>query len=164
MKKIIFIGILTFLAGNVFCQATMDKDQQKKVKDIHKEVVKKHADILKDPNITADEKKRRVDVTKSERDAKLSALLNSDQVNAVKAKDPISWDKMYLKIEKQEKAKLKAERDQRLREVDSQIRDVNSQNDDVKRQMNDLKRKQKDLNDQQKILKAKKKAINAEYK
>jgi len=164
MKKIIFISLFVFLTGNVFCQATLDKAQQTKVKEIHKNVSKEHNDILKNLTMTVDEKKSRVDGTKSTRDAQLADLLNSEQINAVKAKDPIDWNKMYLKIEKQEKSRMKAEMDQRLKEVDREAREIKDQQDDAKRQMNDLKRKQKDLGDQQKELKNKKKNIKAEYK
>ncbi len=166
MKKIIFIGILAFMAGNVFCQtaAPMDKDQQKKVKNIHKQVEKQHEDVLKNQTMTADEKKARVQATKNERDAQLDEVLTPEQASAVKAKDPINWDKTHGKIDKQEKSRLKAEKDQKLKDVDKQSRELESQQDDVKKQMNDLKRKQKDLDEQQKALKKKKKDINAQYK
>ena len=164
MKKIIFIGFFVFLTGNVFCQATMDKVQQQKVKEIHKNVSKEHDDILKNLTLTVDEKKSRVDATKNARDAELAAVLTSEQVNAVKAKDPIDWNKMYLKIEKQEKSRMKDEMDQRLKEVDKEAKEVKNQQDDIKKQMNDLKKKQKDLGDQQKALKERTKMIKAEYK
>jgi len=164
MKKIIFIGLFVFLTGNVFCQATLDKDQQRQVKEIHKNVSKEHDEILKNLTMTVDEKKYRVDNTKSARDAQLAEILNSEQINALKVKDPIDWNKIYLKIEKQEKSRMKAEMDQRLKEVDKEVKEVKTQQDDIKKQMNDLKKKQKDLGDQQKVLNEKKKKIKAEYK
>ena len=165
MKKSIFIGIFVFLAGNIFCQTTpMDKNQQKAVKQIHKEVQQQHNDVVKHPTMTVDEKKARVEATKNERDAKLSGLLTSEQVEAVKVKDPIDWNGTVKKIDKQEKSRLKAERDLNLKEVDKEVRDIEGQQDDIKKQMNDLKRKQKDLDDQQKVLKQKRKDINAQYK
>jgi len=164
MKKIVFIGIFVFLAGNVFCQAPLDKDQQKKVKEIHKNISKEHDGILKNQTLTVDEKKSRVDATKGARDAQLADVLTSEQIDALKAKDPIDWNKMYLAIEKQEKSRLKSEMDQRLKEVDKEVKDLKNQQDDVKRQMSDLKKKEKDLGAQQKELSAKKKSIKAEYK
>jgi len=165
MKKIIFIGVFMFLAGNIFCQTTpMDKDQQKKVKQIHKEIQKQHGDVLKHPTMTVDEKKARVEATKSERDAKLAELLTPEQAEAVKTKDPVDWAGTHKKIDKQEKSRLKAERDLKLKEVDKEARELESQQDDIKKQMNDLKRKQKDLSDQQKVIKQNRKDINAQYK
>jgi len=164
MKKIVFIGLFVFLAGNVFCQTTLDKVQQKKVNDIHKSVSKQHSDILKNQILSVDEKKSRVDATKSARDAQLEEVLTSEQIEALKAKDPINWNKLYLQIEKQEKSRLKAEMDQKLKDVDKEVKDVKSQQDDIKRQMNDLNKKNKDLSAQLKELNAKKKAIKAEYK
>jgi chromosome segregation ATPase len=163
MKKIIFIGLFVFLTANVFCQAP-DKAQQKKVNDIHKSISKEHGDILKNQVLTVDEKKSRVDDTKSARDAQLADVLTSEQIDALKAKDPISWNKVYLQIEKQEKSRLKSEMDQRLKEVDKDVKDLKGQQDDIKKQMSDLKKKEKDLSEQQKALNAKKKAIRAEYK
>ena len=142
----------------------MDKNQQKQVKAIHKKVQKEHSDILKDPLLTADEKKSRVESTNRERDAKLAEVLTPEQVMAVKAKDPISWKKTLDKIDKQERSRLKAERDQKLSEVDKQARVIASQQDEVKKQMNDLKRQQKDLDAKQKVLKQQKKEIKAFYK
>ena len=164
MKKIILVVAAIFWAGSVFCQAPLDKDQQKKVKEVNKSVSKEHDAILKNSTMSVDEKKARVEATKNSRDAQLAVIMTPEQVVALKSKDPVDWDKAILKIEKQEKARLKDERDQKLREVDQKIRDVNSQQDEVKRQQNELKRKQKDLNDQQKSLKTQKKGINAEYK
>ncbi len=166
MKKIVFIGLLVFMAGNIFCQtaAPLNKDQQKKVKNIHKQMEKSHNDVVKHPTMTAEEKKSRVHATKSERDAQLAAVLSPEQVEAVKAKDPINWDGTINKIDKQEKSRLKAERDQKLKEVDKQNSDLEGQQDDIKKQMSDLKRKQKDLDDQQKSLKQRKKEITAQYK
>ena len=166
MKKIIFIGIFMFLAGNIFCQTItpMDKNQQKTVKQIHKDVQKQHNDILKQPTMSADEKKDRVEASKSQRDAKLSEFLTYDQVVAVKLKDPIDWAGAHKKIEKQEKSRLKAERDVKLKEVDKEVRVLDGQQDALKKQMNDLKREQKNLDEQQKALKQRKKEINAQYK
>ena len=164
MKKIVFIGLFVFLTGNVFCQATLDKAQQKKVNEIHKSVSKEHSDILKSQILSVEEKKSRVDATKSARDAQLDDLLTSEQIDAVKAKDPINWNKVYLQIEKQEKSRLKDEMDQKLKDVDKEVKDVKSQQDDIKKQMSDLNKKNKDLGAQLKELNAKKKAIKAEYK
>ena len=164
MKRIIFIGLFVFLTGNVFCQATLDKDQQKKVKEIHKKISKEHDDILKNQTLSVNDKKSRVDATKNSRDAQLEVVLSSEQVNTVKAKDPIDWSKTYLKIEKQEKSRMKAEMDLKIKEVDKESKDVKVQQDDIKKQMKDLKGKEKELGDQQKALKEKKKAIKAEYK
>jgi len=164
MKKIILSVLVMFLAGHVFCQAPLDKSQQKRVKEIHKSVTKDNDAILKNSAISADEKKDRVDAIKNSRDARLAAILTSEQIAAVKAKDPIDWNKVYNKINKAENSRLKAERDQKLKEVDKQMKDLDSQQDDIKRQMNELKRRQKDLTNQQKALKAKKKEINARYK
>ena len=164
MKRIILVVFAMFLAGSVFCQTPLDKTQQKKVKEIHKNVSKEHDAILKNLALTADEKKARVDATKNARDAQLAAIMTSEQAVALKSKDPIDWKKAYLQIEKQEKSRLKDERDQKLREVDKLIRDVDSQKDEIKKQQNELKRKQKDLDDQLKELKTKKKGINAQYK
>ena len=165
MKKSIFIGIFVFLAGNIFCQTTpMDKNQQKAVKQIHKEIQQQHNDVIKHTTMSVDEKKARVEATKSERDAKLSGLLTSEQAAAVKAKDPIDWNGTVKKIDKQEKSRLKAERDLKLKEVDKDARVLDGQQDEIKKQMNDLKRKQKDLDDRQKELKQKRKEINAQYK
>ena len=164
MKKIVFIGLFVFLTGNVFCQATLDKAQQKKVNEIHKSVSKEHSDILKSQILSVEEKKSRVDATKSARDAQLDDLLTSEQIDAVKAKDPINWNKVYLQIEKQEKSRLKSEMDQKLKDVDKEVKDVKSQQDDIKKQMSDLNKKNKELDAQLKELNAKKKAIKAEYK
>ncbi len=164
MKKLFIIGLLLFMAGNVFCQTAIDKDQQKKVKEIHKQVQKQHDEVVKHPSMSVDEKKNRVYATKNERDSKLADVLSPEQMEAVKAKDPIDWDGTIKKIDKQEKSRLKAERDQKLKDVDKQNRDLESQQDDIKKQMNDLKRKQKDLDEQQKALKQQKKDINAQYK
>ena len=165
MKKVIFIGIFMFLAGNIFCQTVpVDKNQQKQVKQIHKEIQKQHSDVIKHPTMTVDEKKARVEATKRERDARLSGILSSEQVEAVKLKDPVDWNGTHKKIDKQETSRLKAERDVKLREVDKEIRDIDGLLDDIKVQMNDLKRKQKDLSDQKKVLKQKRKGINAQYK
>jgi len=164
MKRFIFIGFLISLSGIVLCQTPLDKTQQKKVSEINKQVQKQHNDILKNSALAVDEKKSRVEATKSERDAELAKVLTPDQVNAVKAKDPINWTKVMDQIDKQERSRLKGERDQKLKEVDQQIRTVNGQQDDVKKQIKDLQRKQKDLNDQQSALKKKKKEINAYYK
>lgn len=153
-----------FLAANAFCQTPMDKDQQKEVKAIHKQVLKDNNDILKNQNLTADEKKYRIEASRNARDAKLDRALTSEQVSAVKAKDPINWDKTFNQIDKQEKSRLTAERDQRIREVDRELRDLSGHQDEIKKQMNDLKRRQKDFSDQEKILKNKKKSIKAEYK
>ena len=164
MKKIILSVFVMFLAGHVFCQSPMDKDQQKKVKEIHKKVTKENDVIMKNSAIAVNEKKALVDANKNARDAQLAVVLNSEQVAAVKSKDPIAWDKVYNKIDNMEKSRLKAERDQKLKEVDRQIRELDGQQDDLKRQMNELKRRQKDLDDQRKALKTQKKGINAQYK
>ena len=164
MKKIIFIGTLMFLAANSFCQTPMDKDLDKQVKAIHKQVLKDNNDVLKNQSLTAGEKKNRIEASRSARDAKLAGVLTSEQVNAVKAKDPINWDKTLNQIDRQEKSRLTAERDQRIREVDRELRDISGQQDDIKKQMNDLKRQQKDFSEQEKVLKNKKKSIKAEYK
>ena len=165
MKKSIFIGIFMFMAGNIFSQiAPMDKSQQKRVKQIHKEIQQRHNNLIKHPTMTVDEKKASVEATKSERDARLSGILSPEQVVAVKQKDPVDWDGAVRKINSQEKSRLKVERDQKLRDVDKEIRDVEGQQDDLKLQINDLKRKQKDLDDLQKILKQKRKDINTQYK
>ena len=164
MKKIIFIGFFVFLAGHAFCQEPLSKDQQKRVKAIHKEVLQEHNSIVKNQNISAQEKKSRIESTRSQRDTKLAAMLSSEQVNAVKAKDPIKWDKTHNQIDKIERAQMNAERDLKLREIDRQSRELSSEQDNIKKSLNDLKRKQKDLADQQKALKQKKKEINAQYK
>ena len=164
MKRIIFIGFLISLAGIAFCQAPLDKAQKKKVSEINKQVQKQHNDILKNTVWTVEEKKSRVETTRHERDAELAKVLSSDQVTALTAKDPVKWDKTISQIDKQERSRLKGERDQKIREVDQQLRVVNGQQDDVKKQIKDLQRKQKDLNDQQSTLKKKKKEINAYYK
>lgn len=163
MKKVLFISIFVFLAGNVFCQA-LDKDQQKKVKEVHKNVSKELDGILKNQVLTVDEKKARVDASKSSRDAQLAVIISSEQIDAVKQKDPVDWNKTILKIEKQEKSRLKDEMNQKLKEVDGEIKDLNTQQDDLKKQMSDLQKKQKSIGEQQKSLKAKKKAIKSEYK
>ena len=164
MKKIILSILVMFLAGYVFCQTPMNKDQEKKVKEIHKSVTKDNDVILKNSALSADEKKARVDANKSARDARLAVVLNSEQIAAVKVKDPIDWNKVYNKIDKAEKSRLKAERDQKVKEVDKQMKELDNQQGELKKQMNELKKKQKDLSDQQKILKSEKKAINAQYK
>ena len=82
----------------------------------------------------------------------------------MKLKDPVDWDGTMKKIDKQEKSRLKAERDQKLSEVEKEVRDLKGEQEDIKKQMNDLKRKQKDIGDQQKVLKQRKKDINAQYK
>lgn len=164
MKK--FISILAFisLAGVVFCQTPLDKNLQKKVADINKQIQKQHNDILKNTVLTVDEKKSRVEASKTQRNAELEKVLTPEQVTAVTAKDPINWSKVNDQIDKQEKSRLKGEKDQKLKEVDQQLRALGSQQDDVKKQIKDLQRKQKDLNDQQSALKKKKKEINAYYK
>jgi chromosome segregation ATPase len=134
------------------------------VKEITKQVQKQHDDIVKNSIITVEEKKSRVEASKSERDAKLAEFLTPGQVDAVKAKDPVDWKKINDKIDSREKSRLKSERDQKLKDVDRQMKDLESRQDDIKKQMNDLKRKQKDLDEQQKALKRQKKNINAEYK
>jgi len=164
MKKIIIVVFAMFLAGSAFCQTPLDKNQQKKVKAIHKNVKKEHDAVLKDAALTVDGKKARFDATKIARDAQLAVLLTSEQIAVVKSKDPIDWNKAYQKIEKQEKSRLKDERDHKLREIDKQIRDIESQKDELKNQQNELKRRQKDINDQLKALKTKKKGIKAQYK
>ena len=164
MKRIVLFGFALLVAGNVLAQTPMDKEQQKKVKDIHKRVAKEHDIILKNLALTVDEKKARVAATQNDRDAQLAALLNSEQITAVKAKDPIAWSKVYSRIEKQEKSRLKDERDQKLKEVDRQIKELDSQQSDVKRQMDELKRKQKELDAQHRALKAQHKEIVAQYK
>ena len=142
----------------------MDKSQQKMVKQIHKETQQRHNDVLRNPTMTANEKKAHIEASKSERDAKLSGLLTSEQVATVKAKDPINWNGTVDKIDKQEKSRLSAERDMRLMEVDKELRGIEGQQDEIKKQLSDLKRKQKDLDDQQKALKLNRKSINAQYK
>jgi len=164
MKRIILVVFAMFLAGSVFCQVPLDKSQEKRIKEIHKNVSKEHDAILKNLALTVDEKKARVDATKNARDAQLAAIMTSEQIAAVKSKDPIDWNKAYQKIEKQEKSRLKDERDQKLREVDKNIREIDSQQEELKRQQNELKRKQKDLDDQRKVLKTQKKGINIQYK
>ena len=164
MKKFVLFGMIMLMAGNVFCQTPMDKSQKKQVSEIHKKVTKEHDAILKNPTLTADEKKARIDATKTARDAQLAVVLSTDQKNALLAKDPIKWTKMYSAIEKQEKSKMKAERDQKLKEVDKQIRELDSQQAEIKRQTQELKRKQKDLDVLYKAARAKKKEINAQYK
>ena len=164
MKKVILFGFAMLMAGSVFCQAPMDNNQQKQVKEIHKNVTKEHKAILNNPTLTVDEKKARLSATKDERDEKLAAVLTSEQVSALKEKDPIDWNKALSAIEKQEKSRLKTERDQKLKEVDKEIRVLDGQQDDIKRQMQALKRSQKDLDEQYKAAKAKKKEINAQYK
>ena len=164
MKKIILVVCAMFMAVSVFCQTPLDKDQQKKVKEVNKSVSKEHDAILKNSTLTVDEKKARVEATKNSRDAQLEVIMTPEQVAALKSKDPVDWNKAILRIEKQEKARLKDERDQKLREVDQKIREIDSQQDEIKRQQNELKRKQKDLNDQNKSLKTQKKGIIAQYK
>ena len=166
MKKIIFIGIFMFLAGNIFCQTTapMDKNQQKQVKQIHKQIQKQHNDVVKHQTMTVDEKKASVEASKNERDAKLAEILTPEQMATVKLKDPVDWAGAHKKIDKQEKSRLKVERDQKLKEVEKEVRVLEGQEDEIKKQMNDLKRKQKDISDQQKTLKQRKKEINAQYK
>ena len=164
MKKFFLLGIIMLITGNVFCQTPMDKDQQKKVKEIHKEITKEHNAILKNSALSADEKKARVDATRGKRDSQLASVLSLEQKNTLLTKDPINWKKVYSSIEKQEKSRLKAERDQKLKEVDRQVRELDIQQAEIKKQMQDLKRRQKDLDDLYKQAKAKKKEINAEYK
>ena len=164
MKRIIFIGFFVSLAGIAFCQAPLDKVQKKKVSEINKQVQKQHNDILKSTVWPVDEKKSRVEASRRERDAELGRVLTPDQVNAITAKDPVKWEKTISQIDKQERSRLKGERDQKIREVDQQLRSVNGQQDDIKKQIKDLQRKQKDLGDQQKVLKKQKKEINAYYK
>ncbi len=167
MKKFFFV-VLMFVAGNVFCQTSqstaLDKEQEKKVKSIHKQVQKQHDEVINHPTMSAEEKKSRIYATKDERDAQLADVMTPEQAAAVKAKDPVNWDKAISKVDKQESTKRKAERDQKLKEVDKQAKDLDSQQGDVKKQMDDLKRKQKDLDEQQKALKQQKKDINAQYK
>ena len=164
MKKFVLFGIMMFIAGNVFCQTPLDKDQKKKVDEIHKNITKEHAAILKNVALTADQKKARIAATRGERDSQLAAVLTPEQKDALLKKDPINWDKAYSAIDKQEASKLKAEKDQKLKEVDRQVKDLDSQKADIKRQSADLKKKQKDLDNQYKEAKAKKKEIEAQYK
>ena len=152
------------MAGNLFCQAPMDKEQQKKVKEIHRNITNDHKALLKNQALSVDEKKARVSASRTSRDAQLAVVLTSEQIDAVKAKDPIKWDKVVSDIDKQERSRLKGERDQKLQEVDRHLRDLKSQQDDVKFQMNELKRRQKDLAGQQKTLKTEQKQIKAQYK
>jgi len=161
MKRFISILVLVSLTGIVFSQTPLDKNQQKRVSEITKQIQKQHNDILKSTALAVDEKKSRVEATRSERDAELAKVLSPEQVNTVKAKDPINWSKVMDQIDKQEKSRLKGERDQKLKEVDQQLRVLSGQQDDVTKQMKDLKRKQKDISDQQSALKKKKKEINA---
>jgi len=164
MKKFFLLGIIMLIAGNVFCQTPLDKNQQKKVKEIHKEITKEHNAILKNSALTADEKKARIDATRGKRDSQLAAVLSVEQKNTLLTKDPINWKNVYGEVEKQEKSRLKAEKDQKLKEVDKQVKDLDSQQAEIKKQMQDLKKRQKDLDDQYKQAKAKKKDINAQYK
>ena len=164
MKKIVLAVFAMFLAGSVFCQAPLDKDQEKKVKNIHKNVSKEHEAILNNTLLTVDEKKARVDATKNARDAQLASIMTSEQAVALKSKDTIDWNKVHSRIEKMEKARLKGERDQKLKEVDQKIRDIDSQQDEIKKQQNELKRRQKDLDDQRKLLKTQRKGISDQYK
>ena len=164
MKRIIFIGLFAFLTAHVFCQAPLSKDQQQRVKEIHKNISKEHDDILKNQTLTVDEKKSYVDDTKRARDAQLADVLTPEQINVVKAKDPIDWNKVYLKIEKQEKSRLNDEMEEKLKEVDKHLKELESHQDDLKKQMAELKKKEKDLGEQEKALKVQKKAIKDEYK
>ncbi len=167
MKRFILIGLSLLMAGNVFCQApdgTLDKTQQKKVKEINKQTQKQHDDILKHPTMSAEEKRTRIQASKDERDEKLANVLTPEQVSTVKSKDPVDFDGAVKKVDKQEKAQLKAEKDQKLKDISQQEKALDKQNDDFKRQMEDLKRKQADLKDQQKALKEKRKEINTQYK
>jgi hypothetical protein len=161
MKKILFIVASALISCNVFCQ-TADKEQAKKVKDINRESQKQLTELLKKPAMTEEEKKRQVYVIKNERDARLLRDLTPAQISVVK--DPIDWDGTVKRLDKQESAKLKAEKEHILRDIDRDEKDLDSRMDGIKRQMEDLKRQQKDVSYQQKELKQRKKEINTRYK
>ena len=115
MKKIFLAVFVMLLANNAFCQTPLDKEQQKKVKKIHQQVSKEHGAILKNQSLTVNEKRDRVDASKTARDAHLAVFMTQEQVVGVMSKDPIDWNKVYVRIEKQELSRLKNERKQNPR-------------------------------------------------
>ncbi len=185
MKKLLLIGLL-LTAGNVFSQTIqnvpLNGDQEKRVKEINKQVKKQLDNVVGNTLMPVDEKKGRIRSIKDERNAQLSDILTSEQVETVLTKDPIKWDDTLKKIDKDEEARIKAakkddeakqkaaaaqidaEKSQKLNEVNVQKKDLEAQQSDLKKQMKAIESKQDNIKDQLKALKKKEKAIKEQYK
>lgn len=161
MKKFLFIGLL-FVAGNVFCQ-TLSKEQEKQVKNIHKQVQKEIDDVIDSPDLSAEDKKNRISAAKDKRDAQLANVVSAEQAFSVKAKDPVKWDKAISKVDKQESAKLKTEMNEKLDVLDDQAKELDGRESEIKDQIRILKKEQDEVNAQQKALKNKRKGVKAQY-
>ena len=163
MKKIFLVGML-LLSASVFCQEPLTKDQEKKLKTIQKETTKQLNSIVDDEKMTSGEKKSNVQLLKNERDAKITGFMANAQVEAALAKDPVKWDAALKRIDKNETARLKKEKQSRLNEIDLQQKELSKQDKDFDKQIKDLKSRQDDIKKQQKALKEKEKAVKDEYK
>ncbi len=167
IKKILFIGLL-FIAGSAFSQhiknVPLNSEQEKKVKTLHKDVNSQLKAVIENNKMTADEKKNKVYEIKAQRNEQLHKELLPEQIGTILEKDPIKWDNALKQIDKTETAKLKAERDGKLKELDKQITDLEKQNDGLQKQIDDLKQKQKELGNQVNGIKQQKKEVNAQYK
>ena len=131
---------------------------------MQKETTKQLNSIVADAKMTSGEKKINVQLLKNERDAKLADFMENAQVSAALAKDPVKWDAAVKKIDKNETARLKKEKQSRLNDISSQQKELDKQQKEIDKQMKDLKAKQDDIKKQQKALKDKEKEVKDEYK
>ncbi len=162
MRNIFLFGML-LLAINAFGQEPLTKDQEKKLKTIQKETTKQLNSIVDNAEMTQGEKKSRIQLLKNERDSKLADFMASTQVSQALSKDPVKWSKAEKQIDKNEVARLKNEKKNRLAEISSQQKLLEKQESDIEKQLKDLKAKQADIKQQQKNLKNKEKSVKSEY-
>jgi len=161
MKKFIFLGLMLIISGSVFCQS-MDKEQTRKAKEINRQSQRQLNEVIKHPTMTDDEKKSQIAVVKSARDTQLSIVLTTEQMLIIQ--DPINWQGAVKKVDKQGFARLRVERDQKLRDLGREERELQNNRDDLRKQIKELQRREKNIKDQQKVLKQRKKEINRQYK
>ena len=165
MKKyFLFLVGMLLVSANMFCQEPLTKDQKKKADTIQKETTKELNSIVADTQMSAVEKKGKVQLLKIDRDARLAEFMANAQLTTILVKDPVKWDTAVKQIDKNESSKLKKEKQGRLDEISSQQKDLDRQMSELDRQIKDLKSKQGDIKKQQKILNDRKKEIKNEYK
>ncbi len=163
MKKLVLLGML-LIAVNAFSQE-LTKVQKKEVKKINKEAQKQVDKIVDDNQLSASDKKVKVQTVKSERDSKVNDLLLSEQPSAeLLIKDPIDWSDAVKDIDKRESARLKAEKKAKLSELGKQKKDLEMEKQNIKKQIDNLKKRLDAIDNQLDVVKQSRKDVSDQYK
>lgn len=152
-----FIGML-FATGSLFSQ-TLSKEQEIKLKDLHKQVQTQVDQIVDNDSWSLDDKKNRINVEKERRDARLDSIITPEQKLALQKEDPIEWEEVVKKIEKQASAKSKKEMNQKLDEIEETEKKLDSKEKELEQQEKKIENEKKDIEKQRKSLKEQRKQL-----